>query len=422
MKKIFNNKLKMKKRLLILICVPIIGFGQQTYVPDDNFEQELINLGYDNILDDSVLTANINTVNQLYVNNRNIVDLTGIKDFVSLQTLDCNFNPGLVSLDLSNNLELISISANQIFGTQQGALNYIDVSNCDKLETLSVLFSQVSYVNVSNCPNLFVLNLENNMIYSIDISNNINLETFIIDDNLISSVDMTNNPNLKVVDIGDNPNIECVDLRNGNNTNINAFYSSNTPLLNCISVDDSSYTTNNWTNISSNNTFSENDCPLVCSSYSCSDSLFVTDVIINYNDSTIEIGVYNGYSSFLSYPYVAYTLDFNGDTLHTGFLNSFGTFSNDTSWYMYPLSLFNTALIPLTISFVYTLSSLPFFTGTCMLKYNSIISDFNEEFIVSKAKLLKIIDISGRETKFSYNTPLFYVYDNGTVEKIIIIN
>ena len=28
----------MKKLLLILLCLPMIGFGQQTYVPDDNFE------------------------------------------------------------------------------------------------------------------------------------------------------------------------------------------------------------------------------------------------------------------------------------------------------------------------------------------------------------------------------------------------
>ena len=31
----------MKKLLLILLCVPIIGFGQQTYVPDNNFESYL---------------------------------------------------------------------------------------------------------------------------------------------------------------------------------------------------------------------------------------------------------------------------------------------------------------------------------------------------------------------------------------------
>ena len=98
------------RKLLIILCLPIIGFGQQTFVPDDNFEQELINLGYDSILDDSVLTANINTVTQLFLANRNIIDLTGIEAFVDLQTLDCNFNPGLLTLDLSNNIELISLS------------------------------------------------------------------------------------------------------------------------------------------------------------------------------------------------------------------------------------------------------------------------------------------------------------------------
>ena len=31
----------MKKLLLILLCLPMIGFGQQVYVPDDNFENYL---------------------------------------------------------------------------------------------------------------------------------------------------------------------------------------------------------------------------------------------------------------------------------------------------------------------------------------------------------------------------------------------
>ena len=39
----------MKKLLLMLIALPMIGFGQQTYVPDDNFEQTLINQGYDTV-------------------------------------------------------------------------------------------------------------------------------------------------------------------------------------------------------------------------------------------------------------------------------------------------------------------------------------------------------------------------------------
>ena len=59
---------KIKKVALLLMCLPLFGLAQQvTYIPDDNFEQALINLGYDNILDDYVLTANINTITHLYI-------------------------------------------------------------------------------------------------------------------------------------------------------------------------------------------------------------------------------------------------------------------------------------------------------------------------------------------------------------------
>ena len=77
----------MKKLLLILLCLPMIGFGQQTYVPDDNFEQALINLGYDNILDDYVATANFDILTYLDVQFFSIIDLTGIEDFVALTEL-----------------------------------------------------------------------------------------------------------------------------------------------------------------------------------------------------------------------------------------------------------------------------------------------------------------------------------------------
>ena len=56
----------------------------QTYVPDDNFENELLEQGYDAVLDDSVTTANIDTVKYLDLSSLNISDLTGIEDFISL--------------------------------------------------------------------------------------------------------------------------------------------------------------------------------------------------------------------------------------------------------------------------------------------------------------------------------------------------
>ena len=59
----------------------MIGFGQFTYVTDDNFEQHLIDLGLDAVLDDTVLTAAIDTVQALFISSLNIADLTGIEDF-----------------------------------------------------------------------------------------------------------------------------------------------------------------------------------------------------------------------------------------------------------------------------------------------------------------------------------------------------
>ena len=99
----------MKRILLILIYLPIIGFGQQTYVPDDNFEQELINLGVDVVLDDYVITSGIDTITVLYINNLGINDLTGIEDFIALRELFCYSNQ-ISFLDLSNNSNLFEVS------------------------------------------------------------------------------------------------------------------------------------------------------------------------------------------------------------------------------------------------------------------------------------------------------------------------
>ena len=87
------------------------GLAQNTYVPDNNFEQALIDLGYDETLDDSVLTANISGVTNLDVQTKEISDLTGIEAFTALTSLTCVFND-LTSLDLSSNTALTTLSCN----------------------------------------------------------------------------------------------------------------------------------------------------------------------------------------------------------------------------------------------------------------------------------------------------------------------
>jgi hypothetical protein len=94
----------MKKLLLILLYLPMIGFGQQTYVPDDNFEAylEANSMGNGIANDDFVTTANINSITGLNIANQSISDLTGIEGFSNLSWMDCSGNL-LITLDLSQN-------------------------------------------------------------------------------------------------------------------------------------------------------------------------------------------------------------------------------------------------------------------------------------------------------------------------------
>ena len=181
----------MKKILFILLCIPILLFSQQTYVPDDNFEQALIDLGYDNVLDDSVFTSNIAVVTNLNVSNLNISELTGIGDFILLDTLRCGSNL-LSALDVSDNIEL---------------------------KLLGCSYNQLASIDLSNNINLMQFGAEVNQLNSIDVSNNINLITLICHSNQLNSAD----------------------VRNGNNLNSNWYTFSDNPQLFCINVDDPIY-------------------------------------------------------------------------------------------------------------------------------------------------------------------------------------
>jgi hypothetical protein len=66
-KRIFSYIYKMKKLLLILLCLPFMTLAQQTYVPDDNFEAylEANGMGDGIASNNSVLISSIDTVTYL---------------------------------------------------------------------------------------------------------------------------------------------------------------------------------------------------------------------------------------------------------------------------------------------------------------------------------------------------------------------
>ena len=116
----------MKNLVLIFLCFSFFGYAQKTYIPDDAFEQALINLNLDGLLDDSVYTSAIDTIEILYLSNEGITDLTGIEDFSQLTDLFCSGNQ-IVDLDLSNNANLFELNCND------NLLASLDVRNGNNL-------------------------------------------------------------------------------------------------------------------------------------------------------------------------------------------------------------------------------------------------------------------------------------------------
>ena len=187
---------------------------EKTYVPDDNFEQALIDLGYDDVMDDYVTSSNINEVTALEISDKNISDLTGIEDFLALQDLFLKNNSVSV-LDLSNNINLLQLNADD------NGLASLDVSSSSNLNYISAIGGQLQSLDVSNNVSLTELILNNNQLGSIDLSNNVNLLKLSITNNNLSSIDVSNNNNLTELGLSDswqlseNTNqISSIDLSN----------------------------------------------------------------------------------------------------------------------------------------------------------------------------------------------------------------
>ena len=296
----------MKKLLLILLFLPIIGFGQLTYVPDDNFEAylETNGMGDGIALNDYVYTSAIDTITTLPVSNLFISDLTGVEDMVSLEILYCHYNQ-LTSLDISNNLNLVAIYCHS---------NLITTLNISGLQLITELYcnnNQITSLDISNLSGLKFFSCLDNQLTSLDVSNNDSLIDLNCSSNLINSLSLTNNTILFSLQCYNNL-LTSLDVRNGNNQNINEFKTAFNPQLYCIDVDDDVWSTSIWT---------------------------------------------SGWG--------------NIDAQH-------------------------------------------YFSTDCNV--SSIVDIENIE-----RELLKIVDVLGRDTKGSKYEPLFYIYDDGTVEKKIII-
>ena len=119
--------------------------------------------------------------------------------------------------------------------------------------------------------------------------------------NQITSLDLSQNTQLNIISCENNL-LYRLNVKNGNNTNVTQFFTTGNPSLECINVDDSTYSANNWTNIDSQQYFGESCfCSIVINSQtnvSCFGGFDGSLVLSGYGGSgayNYTFGLYNAF-------------------------------------------------------------------------------------------------------------------------------
>ena len=233
----------MKKLLLILLCLPFIGFGQNVNIPDANFKAYLVGNSAINTNNDSeIQVSEANIFNGgIYCGGMNISDLTGIESFNNLTHLHCHNNQ----------------------------LNFLDISQNLNLESLGVNGNQLSFLNLNQNTSLLDLNLSFVNPTNIDFSMLLNLTSLWFEN--LSELDLSHNTMLENLGGMFNSNsLTYLNIQNGNNINMNCDgiialscgSLANDSNLSCIQVDDVAWSNLNWSsNINTTFQYFSTNCP-----------------------------------------------------------------------------------------------------------------------------------------------------------------
>lgn len=273
----------------------------RTYVPDDVFEKKLIDMGYDDFLDDYVDTFKMEQITNLLIQNLNVADVTGIEDMVNLQNLYLT-NTLVDSIDLSQNFS-------ELFRA--------DFSGSSNLEYLNF--------GDNNFPKLEILETDNTILTSIDLSKLVDLKNLRVGSPL-TELDVTNNLLLETLTIITNK-IQITTLDLSQNLNLGSLtIGQGTTSVGCVEIpeEDTTYSGNLNSNV-----YLSTDCsnarPEVSDISSSTDEDVAIDITLNGTDEdgddltyTIVSDVSNGATS-LSGSAVTYTptANFNGTDTFT---------------------------------------------------------------------------------------------------------
>ncbi|GAB5416562.1 MAG: hypothetical protein Crog4KO_34000 [Crocinitomicaceae bacterium] len=156
---------------------------------------------------------------------------------------DANFKAALLADNLIN-----SNSDSEIQLTEANSFN----------GSVNVGFSSIAdLTGIEEFTSATVINCAGNSLDQLDLSSNVALGVLYCNSNQLTTLNLSSNTALTQVNCSNNQLLE-LDMANGNNINVNNFIATNNPSLSCIQVDDSVYSTANWTNIDATAFFSIN--------------------------------------------------------------------------------------------------------------------------------------------------------------------
>jgi len=103
----------------------------RTYIPDQNFEQALVDAGYDTAIDSYIDDSSMLGVTQLDLSNKQITDFTGLEEFVNLTDLNLSGNT-ITSVPLVNLYELTTLNLSNT------GLTELDLSQNSNITSLNL--------------------------------------------------------------------------------------------------------------------------------------------------------------------------------------------------------------------------------------------------------------------------------------------
>jgi len=214
---LYNDPMKPEIFFFAILFSCVCVTAQTVSIPDPNFEQALItrNIDSDGLINGQVLVSDVANVTTLIFDSSNfnetqIASLTGLEAFTNI-------------------------------------------------ETLEIVFSQITTLDVSHNIMLKNLNCRNNWLTSINVSLNPLLENLYIGNtwdlapyNDIRQLDLRHNPNIKIIDVSNLAGgMNWINLKNGNNNpdmEIQLGFSMPSPAntnVVCIEVDNEDLALNN---------------------------------------------------------------------------------------------------------------------------------------------------------------------------------